>query len=126
MLLNTRGRLPGWRGTVALVVLEEDVLQARLVARQRHDGIVGRGLDHSVGVTLHGDAHGVPAAQLLDLDDAVDPVERTGRYRLGEVDRDLVALDVIELVHQADAHEPALANDRHPRARLLNLAENMR
>src|ERR1041384_5631201 len=112
MLLNTGGGLFGWRGGVALVELEEDVLQARLVARPRPDAVAVRGLDHGVGVTLHGDAHGAPVAQLLHLDDAIHRVERAGRYRLGEVDRDLVALDVVELMDKADAYKPAFADDR--------------
>src|SRR6266851_2316803 len=122
MLLNTSGFLRG-RLPIRLVVLKEDVLEARLIARQRHDRIARRGLDDSVGRSLDGDAHGVAVVQRLDLDDAVHRLERVGRHWLSEKDRDLVALDVLQLVHAADADEPTLADDADALARLLDLAQ---
>src|SRR5947199_7963193 len=53
-LLSNIARLLG-RRAVALVVAKEDVLQARLVARQRPDAVVRRRLDDRVGRPLHGD-----------------------------------------------------------------------
>src|SRR6266851_4300161 len=137
MLLNTCRLLPihgevarraggAGRMAVALVVAEEDVLEAGFVAGQRDDRKLRRGLDHSVRSALHGEAHGGPAVEALDLSDAVELGERVGGYRLREGDRDLVALDVFQFVHAADADDSVVANDRDARAGLLDLAQDVR
>src|SRR5260370_40486929 len=95
MLLNTCRLLPihgevarraggAGRMAVALVVAEEDVLEAGFVAGQRDDRKLRRGLDHSVRGALHGEAHGGPAVEALDLSDAVELGERVGGERRGE------------------------------------------
>src|ERR1700674_3017266 len=124
MLLNTRGLLN--RLTVIFVVAKEDVLEARLIAGQRNDAVARRGLDHSVGGALHREAHRVPVVEHLDVSHALERLERLGRYRLRESDGDLVALDVLQLVHAADAHEATLADDPDARAGLLDLAQHVR
>src|SRR5260370_27319568 len=87
MLLNPTGGLLRDRGVaVALVVAKENVLEARLVARQRNDGVPGSGLDHGVGGALHGQPDRVALVQLLDLFHAVERIERIGRGTCGATD----------------------------------------
>src|SRR2546423_5666719 len=103
MLLNTDGFL--LRLAVTLVVAQEDVLEAGLIARQRHDWILRSGLDHGVGRTLDGKAHGRPVVQGLDLDHSIELRKRVRRHWLRKRDRDLVALDVVQLVYAADTDD---------------------
>src|SRR5437588_9228266 len=111
MLLNTSD-LPRGLAAVALVVAQEDVLEAGLVAGQRDHWKLRRRLDHRVRGALHGESNGQPVVERLDLGDPIEPGERVGRDRLGEGDRDLVALDVFELMHATDADDAAVADDR--------------
>src|SRR5438874_13120497 len=110
MLLNTDGFLR--RLAVALVVAQEDVLEAGLIARQRHDWISRSGFDHCVGRTLDGKADSHPIVQGLDLGHPIEPCERLRRHWLRKRDRDLVALDVVQLVYAADSDDAAVADDR--------------
>src|SRR6195256_5013031 len=59
--------IPGLPGTqaVALVVAQEDVLQARLVTAQRDHRVVGRRLDHRVRRALPRAPQGTAAGPLL-------------------------------------------------------------
>src|SRR5258708_29491128 len=88
MLLNMGCLLR--RLAVALVVAEEDVLEAEFVAGQRDDRKLRRGLDHSVRGALHGEAHGGPAVEALDLSDAVELGERVGGSRVWQGHPDLL------------------------------------
>src|SRR6266550_2758283 len=124
MLLNTGGLLR--RLVVALVVAKEDVLQARLVAGQRDHRILGRLLDHGVSGALDRKPHSGAVAQWLDLDDTFELREGVRRNRLCKGDGDLVALDVHQFVDAAHLDEAAFANDAHARARLLDLAQDVR
>src|SRR2546427_286422 len=109
-----------------LVVAEEHVLETWLVAGQRHDGVPRRRLDHGIRGALHREAHRRPSVQGLHVGHAFEPSKGLDLYRVGKRDRDLVALDVLELRDAADPDEPALADDADSRARLLHLAQDMR
>src|SRR5216684_350414 len=124
MLLNHTGGLL-LRLAVALVVAKEYVLEARLIARERDDGVPGRGLDHGVGGALHGQPDGVALVQLLDLFHPLERIERIGGHRRGERDSELIALDCLDLSHAADAHQAAFPDDAHARAGLLDLAQDV-
>src|SRR5215831_995352 len=125
MLLNHTAGLPGGPA-VRLVVAQEDVLQAGLVAAQRDHPVPRRRLYHRVGGALHLQAQPEPAGRRLDSGHAVQPLERLGGDGAGEQYGDLVALDVLHLGHSADANDPALADDPDPGAPLLHLAEDVR
>jgi len=68
----------------------------------------------------------VTVVELFDLGHAIELLEGLDGNRLRKRDGDLVALDVLELVHAADAHEASLTDDADPRARLLDLAQHVR
>src|SRR5256885_16245130 len=119
MLLSHTGGL--W-----LVVAEEHVLETWLVTGQRHDGVLRRRLDHGIRGALHREAHRRPSVQGLHVGHAFQPSKGLDLYRVGKRDRDLVALDVLELRDAADPDEPALADDADSRARLLDLVQDMR
>src|ERR1035437_726881 len=114
------------RLVVARVVAQEDILQAGLMAGQGYDRVFRRRLDHRVRPTLHRQVERVPAVHHRYLCDTLQALERLHRYIVGEGDRDLVALDVVELVYCADAHQSPLANDPHAGACLLDLAKDVR
>src|SRR5260370_13175161 len=116
MLLSHAGGL-----LVALVVTEEYVLEARLVARQRDDGVSGRGFDHGVGRALHGQPDGMALVQLLTLFHSFERIEQIGGHRRAERDGELIALDCPDLGPPPDAHPAAFADDTHARAGLLVL-----
>src|SRR5260370_31523350 len=80
MVLNHTGGLL-LRLAVALVVPNEYVLEARLIARQRDDGVPGRGLDHGVGGALHGQPDGGALVQPLDLFHSFERIEQIGGHR---------------------------------------------
>src|SRR5712691_1236866 len=109
-LLSHMVALGGARA-VALVVAKEDVLEARLVASERDDRIACCGLDHGVRRPLHREAHAVPVVQRLDFDHAVQWLESLGGNRIGKRDRDLVALDGLDLGNIPDTHEPPVPDD---------------
>src|SRR4029077_3399018 len=121
LLSNTRGLL---RLIVGLVVAEENVLEAGLVARKRNHRIPCRRLDHRIRGSLDRDPHR-PVVELLDLDDAIEAREDVGSNGLREVNGDLVALDVLQLRDAGEADEPAVADDADARARLLDLAQHV-
>src|SRR5438094_1144190 len=124
MLLNTRGFPGGF--VFALVVAQEDVLQARLVARERHHLVLRRGLDHRVSGPLHVEAKTRAVVERLHAGHAVEQRERLGGHRLAEDDRDLVALDVFKLGNPAHPDQAPFADDADARARLLDLAQDVR
>src|SRR4051812_10308184 len=64
--------------------------------------------------------------QLLDLGDPIHALEACGGDGLAEGDRDLVALDVLQLGNAADANDPSFSDDGHSRACLFDLAEDVR
>src|SRR5712691_5275293 len=123
LLSHTAGLLRGY--TVPLVVAQEDVLEARLVAGERHDWKAGGRLDHRVRGSLHRQAHRMAVVQRLHVGYTLQRLERLGRNRAGERDRDLVALDGLDLGHVTDAHETPVADDADPVAGLLDLAQDM-
>src|SRR5438105_13519073 len=124
MLLNTGEG--DRRRVVALVVAKEDVLEARLIAGQRDDRILSGLLDHRVCGALDRNPHGGAVAQRLALDDTFELRDGVRRYRLSKGDSDLVALDVHQFVDAAELDKAAFANDAHARARLLDLAQDVR
>src|SRR3984893_14349948 len=118
----------GLRGTrgVRLVVAQKDVLQARLVAGERHDGIARRRLDHRIRGSLHGEGEGTPFIQRGHLNHAVQRLERFGWNRVGERDRHLVALDGLYFGDVPDAHQAPIADDADRRAGFFDFAEDVR
>src|SRR5260370_8289111 len=115
MLLNHTGGLLRDRGVaVALVVAKEYVLEARLIARQRDDGVPGRGFDHGVGGALHGQPDGLALVQLLDLFHSLERTERIGRHWRGERDGGPVALDFPVPAPPPHPPPPPSPNNPHP------------
>src|SRR5258708_28270817 len=110
MRLNHTGCLLLGRA-VALVVPKEYVLEARLIARQRDDGVPGRRLDHGVGGALHGQPDGLALVQLLDLFHSLERTERIGRHCPGERGGELLALDCLYLRPAADAAPAGFPDD---------------
>src|SRR5438477_11018738 len=125
MLLSHTGGLP-WCLPVALIEAKEDVLEARLVARQGDNWIPGGGLDHRVGGTLHRKADGRPVVQCLHVDDAVKLCERASRHRARKRNPDLVTVDVREVGDGAHLARATLAEDADATAGLLNFAQDAR
>src|SRR5689334_25413813 len=121
LLSNTRGLL---HMVVRLVVAEEHVLEARLVARERYHRIPGRSLDHRIRGSLDRNPHRA-VVERVDVGHTFQARKIVGGNGLREVDRDLVALDVFQLGYARDTDEPALADDADARARLLDLAEHV-
>src|SRR6266566_7249702 len=125
MFLNSMARLLRSR-TIALIITQEDVFQARFVAGQADDSIVRGGLDHCIRFTLHSQTQRISTRQRLHLCYTIQGLERLGRHRIGERDRDFVALDVLEFGHATHAHQLPLTNDPYAGTGLFDLAQDVR
>src|ERR1700730_6454873 len=110
---------------VPFVIAEEDVLEARLVACQRHDRIVRRGPDHSISGSLHRQAYTIAMIQGLVLDDTIHILEGLSGNRTGEGDRDLIAFYRLDLGHVPDAHQAPITDDADGCACLLHFTEDV-
>src|SRR2546430_14870939 len=109
-----------------IVIAEEDVLEARLVAGQRDDRISRGRLNDRIRGSLHGQVHPMPVMQRLNLDHPVERLERLNRNRRGECDRHLVTLDGLHLRDVPSADETPVADDPDGRARLFDFAQDVR
>src|SRR5260370_27115515 len=123
-LLNHTLRLLGGRA-VGLVVAQEDVLEAGLVAGERDDLKACGSLDHRIGRSLHRQAHGVAVVQRLHVGHALQRLEGLGRNPARERDRDRVALAGLDLGPVTDPDNAPVADDPYALARLLDLAPNV-
>src|SRR5205814_3744331 len=111
---------------VPFVVADEDVLEARLEARQRDDRIARGRLDDRVRWPLARQAHSMSVIERLHLDHSLERLERLDGNRRGERDRHLVTLDGLHLSYVPEAHETPVADDADGGAGLFDFAQHVR
>src|SRR5438477_265324 len=125
MLLNSMASLLGSQ-TIALVIAQEDVFQARLMAGQANDSILRCCLDYRICSSLDRQTQRMPTKQCLYLFYPIQRLERLCRDSICERDRDFVVFDVLELGHDTHAHQLPFTNDPHAGTGLLDLTQDMR
>src|SRR6266516_3636488 len=125
MFLNSMASLLGSQ-TIALVIAQEDVFQARLVAGQANDSILRCCLDYRICSSLDSQTQRMPTRQYLYLFYPIQRLERFCRDSISERDRDFVAFDVLEFGHDTHAHQLPFTNDPHAGTGLLDLAQDVR
>src|SRR6266571_1105342 len=125
MFLNSMARLLRSR-TIALIITQEYVFQARLVAGQTYDSILRCCLNYRIRSTLHSQTQRMPTRQCLYLFYPVQRLERFCRDSISERDRNFVVFNVLELGHDTHAHQLPFTNDPHTGAGLFDLAQDVR
>src|SRR5579875_2910826 len=112
MFLSNITRRPG-RWVAGIKVVQEDVFQAWFVRTQGDHGVLSGRIHHRVGRTLYRNVQRPAAVCYIDPGDAWQGREGVGRNRRGEDEGELLALDVLDLGHPADACQAPLADDGH-------------
>src|SRR6266480_5245001 len=104
MFLNSMASLLGSL-TIALVIAQEDVFQARLVAGQANDSILRCCFNYCICSSLDSQTQRMPTRQYLYLFYPIQRLERFCRDSISERDRDFVVFDVLEFGHDTHAHQ---------------------
>src|SRR5205814_1701455 len=109
---------------LAVAVLRQERLFERRLATHEVEQLVSRGCPH-YRRDRSGDAHSQDVIGRRHLADAGQRLELGGGHLPGKAELDLVVSKVAKALDAVDLHESPLADDRHPIARALDLAEDV-
>src|SRR5262249_2258927 len=110
---RTRAVLAGLVGGIALVVAQEDLLQAGLVRCQVNRPLLGSHTQPVSVVGRHTEAFHAAGRAWLHIGDGGQQLEGVAQWWRIEADLDDMMLEIFERCHLAYRDEPALTDDAH-------------